>query len=127
VRALSIVSPGGTRIATGLKTIEVRRWRPDLAHDEDLIIVQNGRYLMKDGDEDSDGRVVAIVRVGAVRPFTRADMQAACATSFEEGWLAWELHMVRPVASSRAVLAARRLYELALPPDDAVSPALTTD
>ena len=126
MRALSIVSPGGARIATGLKTIEVRRWRPDLAPDEDLIIVQNVRYLMKEGDEDPDGRVVAIVRVGAVRPFTRADMQAACATTFEEGWLGWDLHTVRPVTSSPAVLAARRLYKLILPPDAVVAPALTT-
>jgi len=115
VRALSIVKPAGQRIAEGRKTIEVRRWRPDLAPDEDLLIVENGRYLMTEGDEDRDGRVVAIVRVGAVRPFTLSDMQAATARSFEEGWLAWELHDVRAVTSSAQVLAARRLYQLELP------------
>jgi hypothetical protein len=122
VRALSIVSPGGQRIAEGRKTIEVRRWRPRLAPDEDLLIVQNGRFLMKEGDEDRDGRVVAVVRVGAVRPFTLADMEAACATSFEEGWLSWELHAVRRVGSSVPVLAARRLYDLAWPSDAVAEP-----
>ena len=122
MRALSIVRPAGQRIAEGRKTIEVRRWRPDLAPDEDLLIVENGRYLMAEGDEDPDGRVVAIVRVGAIRPFTPADMAAATAASFEDGWLAWELHGVRRVTSSTTVLAARRLYELDLPADAFVTP-----
>jgi ASCH domain-containing protein len=117
MRALSIVRPGGQRIADGIKTIEVRRWQPELGPDEDLLIVQNERFLMNEGEQDPDGRVVAIVRVAAVRPFTRADMQAACATSFEPGWLSWELRAVRRVNSSSPVLAARRLYELDMPSD----------
>lgn len=115
--ALSVVKPAGRKIAQGQKTIEVRRWRPDLAADQDLMIVENERYLLKYGDEDPNGRVVAIVRIGVVRPWTFADLQASCATSFEEGWLAWELHSVRPVTSTVPVLAARRLYELDLPAD----------
>lgn len=117
LHALSIVRPAGQRIARGQKTIEVRRWLPGLAADEDLLIVENDRYLVADGDEDQDGRVVAIVRVRAVRPWTEADLAASCADNFEEGWLAWELHSVRPVTSDTPVLAARRLYELALPTD----------
>jgi hypothetical protein len=118
--ALSIVRPAGTRIAEGKKTLEVRRWRPRLRPDEDLLIVENGRYLMAEGDEDPDGRLVAIVRVGAVRPFTLADIAAAAAGSFEEGWLAWELHSVRRVTSATPVLAARRLYPLDWPADAVV-------
>ena len=117
MRALSIVKPAGRRIASGQKTIEVRRWRPDLAVDEDLIIVENERYLLRDGDEDPDGRVVAIVRVAAVRPWMESDLKASCVATFEAGWLAWELHSVRPVTSDMPVLAARRFYELALPSD----------
>ena len=122
--ALSIVGPAGERIARGDKTIEVRRWRPDLAPDQDLMIVENAQLLLRDGDEDPNGRVVAIVRVGAVRPWTEADLEASCAAKFEDGWLAWELHSVRPVRSSAPVLAARRLYELALPPDACIGAAL---
>ncbi|WP_312165793.1 ASCH domain-containing protein [Phenylobacterium sp.] len=122
MRALSIVNPAGTRIAEGEKTIEVRRWRPDLSADEDLIIVENGRYLLR--DEDADGRVVAIVRVRAVRPWTPLDLKASCASTFQEGWLAWDLHAVRPVTSSTPVPAARGLYGLALPADAIVGPAL---
>lgn len=52
--------------------------------------MENGRFLHNDGDEDDNGTAVAIVRVKTVRPFILADMQAACASYFEDGWLAWE-------------------------------------
>ncbi|MGX9962036.1 ASCH domain-containing protein [Roseomonas sp. F4] len=112
MRALSIVRPGGSRIAAGLKTLEVRRWVPELRPSDDLLIVENGRFLTGEGEEDADGVAVALVRVNAIRPFTPADMAAACATSFEEGWLAWELTDVRPLAPGRRLRAARRIYEV---------------
>lgn len=115
MKALSIVTPGGSRIAEGRKTLEVRRWRPDLDPSEDLLIVENGRYLHRDGEEDADGTPVAIVRVVAVRAFTPADMEAACASRFEEGWLAWELAAVRPVSAGGRVRAARGIYEVDFP------------
>lgn len=112
IKALSIVRPSGSRIACGDKTLEVRRWQPGLAPTEDLLIVENGRFLHAEGDEDEDGLAVAIVRVTAVRPFVLADMQAACANSFEQGWLAWELSDVRPVTPPVPVRAARGIYEV---------------
>ena len=117
MKALSVVSPAGTRIAAGLKTIEVRRWRPDLDPAEDLLIVENGRYLREPCDEDPDGRAVAIVKVARVRPFLPEDVAAAVASSFEEGGLAWELVDVRPVRSIHAVRAARGIYAVALSVD----------
>ncbi|WP_339481288.1 deaminase [Pseudomonas sp. RL_5y_Pfl2_73] len=114
MKALSIVRPSGGRIASGQKTLEVRRWHPPLAPSEDLLIVENGRYLHAEGDED-EGTAVAIVRVNAVRPFAVADMQAACASSFSEGWLAWELSDVRPIKRPFVVRAARGIYEVDLP------------
>lgn len=114
IKALSIVSPSGGRIACGQKTLEVRRWQPHLGPGEDLLIVENGRFLHVDGEED-DGHAVAIVRVRAVRPFVEADMQAACASSFAEGWLAWELTDVRPITPPLPVRAARGIYEVELP------------
>lgn len=77
---------------------------------EDLLIVENGRFLRQEHDEDYDGIPVAIVKVKAVRPFTLSDMEAACASYFEEGWLAWELASVRPVQATDRVLAARGIY-----------------
>lgn len=115
MKALSIVRPNGGRIASGEKTLEVRRWRPDLGPGEDLLIVENGRFLHTEGDEDEDGIAVAIVRVKAVRPFVLADMQAACAGSFADGWLAWELSDVRPVTHPVTVRAARGIYEVDFP------------
>lgn len=104
--------PSGGRIASGVKTLEVRRWYPDLAPCEDLLIVENGRFLHEEGDEDPDGIAVAIVRVKAVRRFVQADMKAACASYFEDGWLAWELSYLRPVTHPVTVRAARGIYEV---------------
>lgn len=113
-KALSIVSPGGGRIASGQKTLEVRRWHPHLDPAEDLLIVENGRFLHIEGEED-DGHAVAIVRVKAVRPFVEADIPAACASSYADGWLAWELTDVRPITPPVPVRAARGIYEVMLP------------
>ncbi len=115
MKALSIVSPGGSRIAAGLKTIEVRRWRPDLDPSEDLLIVENSRFLRGPSEEDPDGRAVAIVKVAQVRPFLTEDVAAAMASSFEEGWLAWELVDVRPVRLDSPVRAAPGIYEVEIP------------
>ncbi|MDD1997280.1 ASCH domain-containing protein [Pseudomonas putida] len=106
-----MVRPSGSRIASGQKTLEVRRWHPDLQPTEDLLIVENGRFLHADGEEDDDGIAVAIVRVKAVRPFILADMEAACASYFEDGWLAWELSDIRPI-SPVTIRAARGIYEV---------------
>lgn len=112
MKALSIVRPGGSRIATGRKVLEIRRWPPDISPTEDLLIVENSRFLREDGDHDPDGRAVAVVRVARIRPFLEADVEAACASYFEEGWLAWELIDVRPVMSEAKVLAARGIYDV---------------
>ena len=52
------------------------------------------------------------MRVKAVRPFVLADMPAACASYFEDGWLAWELSDVRPINSPVTIHAARGIYEV---------------
>lgn len=112
IKALSIVRPSGQRIASGEKTLEVRRWSPNLTPFEDLLIVENGRFLRQEHDEDYDGIPVAIVKVKAVRPFTLSDMEAACASYFEDGWLAWELVSVRPIQTTDRILAARGIYNV---------------
>jgi hypothetical protein len=117
MKALSLVKPSGTRIASGEKTLEVRRWKPSLRADEYLLIVENNRFLRNEGDEDDEGRVVAMVRVATVRPFVPEDMVAACGSYFEDGWLAWELVDVRPLFSTINVKAARGIYELHPPHD----------
>ena len=74
--------------------------------------MENERFLHNDGDEDDNGIAVAIVRVKAVRPFILADMQGACASYFEDGWLAWELSEIRPVTPPVTIRAARGIYEV---------------
>lgn len=117
MKALSIVSPGGTRIASGLKTLEVRRWTPQILPLQNLLIVENDRFLREDGDQDPDGRAVALVDVTSVRPFVEADITAACASAFETGWLAWQLTNVRPITSPTKILAARGIYDISFDPE----------
>lgn len=52
IKALSVVALDGQLIAAGKKTIEVRRLIPGLSPEEDLLIIENLNYLMKDGDEE---------------------------------------------------------------------------
>lgn len=112
MKALSVVSPSGQLIASGSKTLEVRRWRPELTPSDDLLIVENQRFLRQEGEKDENGIAVALCNVLRVRPFTLDDMPAACASSFEEGWLAWELVNIRPIRMPGRVLAARGIYDI---------------
>ncbi len=111
MKTISIVAPNGVRIADGIKTIEVRSWTPEVSPDEDLLIVENKRYLKVEGDVDPDGYAVAVVRVAKVRTFDRKDISAACATSFAEGYYSWELTHVRKLQNPFPVVARRGIYE----------------
>lgn len=113
-KALSIVYPSGSKIATGEKTIEVRSWRPPDNFNEDLLIIENNKFLRQEGETDPNGRPVAIVRIRAVRPYIESDIPAACASRWEDGYYSWELMDVRPITSNQQVLAARGIYEVNL-------------
>lgn len=113
-KCLSIVSPSGSKIASGEKTIEVRSWKPELDSDEDLLIIENKNYLRKDGDTDPDGKAVALVKVGKVREYVEEDIPAACASRWDPGYYSWELYDVRPIKSEAKLVAARDIYELEL-------------
>ena len=55
--ALSIVSPHGTNIASGKKTLEVRSWCHPSLPVRDLLIVENSVFLSLDMSVDPDGKV----------------------------------------------------------------------
>jgi hypothetical protein len=114
LKALSIVYPGGQKIASGEKTIEVRSWRPPSDLEGDFVIVENHKYLREDGDTDQDGKAVAIARVKNVREYLESDVPAACASRWEPGYYSWELCDVRPLRNAENVLAARGIYEIEL-------------
>ena len=111
MKALSVVYPGGSKIANGQKKLEIRRWHPGLSENEPLLIVENHNFLMNDGEEDF-GQAVAIVTIGQVREFALEDVEAACASSFEPGWLAWEIQSVKKIVTPFSVRAARKIYEV---------------
>ncbi|KMW72044.1 hypothetical protein TI10_18310 [Photorhabdus luminescens subsp. luminescens] len=111
MKAISIVAPAGQSIAVGKKTLEIRKWYPDLSDNEDLLIIENQHYLLKDGDEEI-GKAVAIVKIRNIRPFEEQDIEAACASYFESGWLAWELTDVRCIETPIEMIAKRKIYEV---------------
>ncbi|ENR5394177.1 TPA: ASCH domain-containing protein [Providencia rettgeri] len=113
MKAISIVRPSGQKIALGEKTLEIRKWPPNIDAEEELLIVENSRYLLSDDDEEM-GKAVAIVKVNKVRPFIESDMAAACASYYELGWLAWELTDIRAIAEPIEVIAKRKIYEVEL-------------
>lgn len=110
MKTISIVAPNGQRIANGIKTIEVRSWVPDLGSQEDLLIVENKKFLKTDGEVDSEGIAVGIVRVAEVRAFERKDIPGACATCYAEGYYSWDLSCVRKLKNPFPVPAMRGIY-----------------
>lgn len=114
--ALSVVQPAGDLIRAGRKTLEVRQWQPEGVPVRDLVIVQNGVRLSSAGvQEDAEGEAVALVDVVGVEPWGRQMLDAACATAWEPGWLAWRLERVRPLPRGLRVPARLRLYRVVLP------------
>lgn len=113
-KTLSIVHPNGTKIARGEKTIEVRSWQPPENFNEDLLIVENKKFLRSDGEVDPEGTPVALVKIKTVRPYEASDIPAACASRWEPGYYSWELTDVRPINSLTQVPAARGIYEVEL-------------
>lgn len=113
MKAISVVSPAGKNIALGKKTLEIRKWAPNIGCNEDLLIVENHNYLLKDGNEEM-GKAVAIVKVKNVRPFVESDIDAACASYYEADWLAWELTDIRAIETPIKMIAKRKIYEVEL-------------
>jgi hypothetical protein len=79
-----------------------------------LVIVENSKYLSAADQTDTEGRAVAIVDVRVVEPWRPDQVEAACSSGWQPGYLAWRLENVRQLATPVCALAARRLYELDL-------------
>ena len=106
--ALSIVAPHGENIAKGIKTLEVRSWKPEQLPLKNVVIVQNYRYLSQQDDQDV-GQVMAMVDFGDVHEWREDEVIAACASHW-----AWTIQNVRPIHSIERVAAKRKIYTLRL-------------
>lgn len=111
--ALSIVTPNGTGIAEGIKTLEVRSWVPTQLPVKDLLIVENQNFLVKDTDEE-EGVAVALVDVDSVHTWRNDEVNLACASAWSEGYFAWVLSNVRPIKQPVKILAKRKIYQVEL-------------
>ncbi|WNX70227.1 ASCH domain-containing protein [Acinetobacter baumannii] len=111
--ALSVVAPNGTRIAQGIKTLEVRSWVPAQLPLKDLFIVENQNFLINDGDEE-EGVAVALVDVDSIHVWRNDEIELACASGWSKGYFAWVLSNVRPMKRQLKVPAKRKIYQVSL-------------
>lgn len=84
-KALSVVHPGGQKIASGEKTIEVRSWKPP-----------------------------ALVKIKKVRDHLETYILAACASRWDPNYYSWELTDIRPIVTEEKAAANRGIYEVDL-------------
>lgn len=96
----------------GQKTIEVRSWHPGKLPLRNLLIVENSKYLSSDRPVDPDGRAVALVDVIAVHNWLESEIEAACSSGWQDGYLAWVLTNVRPLSGNVVLPARLQLYEV---------------
>jgi hypothetical protein len=110
--ALSIVSPHGTNIAEGRKTIEVRSWRPPYVPMSNILIVENHKFLTEAEPEDEHGLAVALADIVEVHDWLPQEVDAACSSGWQPGYKAWILQNVRPILPKVKLPAKRKLYEV---------------
>jgi len=113
-KALSVVAPAGDRIATKMKSIEVRSWAPEEIPLRNIAIVQNENYLLESGQEDKNAYVVAIVDFIKVEPWTERQQKEACSKEWSFGYFGWHITNVRKLAKPIKAIAKRKIYEIEL-------------
>lgn len=111
MKALSVVERAGRLITSGTKTLEIRHWSPEELPLLNLAIIQNSRRLTPDDPIDPDGQLVAVVDVRNVREW-KEDDPGAPGSTWERGWLAWELDNIRVVENGPKVPAERRIFSI---------------
>ncbi|KDM93283.1 ASCH domain-containing protein [Photobacterium galatheae] len=114
MKAFSVVSPWGEKIASGQKTLEIRSWQPETLPMKNIALVQNEIRLTQKGQTDPNGAVVAIVDIVGCKPWIQSESrQAGCDESeFVAGYVAWELGNVRKLNQPVKAMAKRKFYSL---------------
>jgi hypothetical protein len=114
LKALSVISPWGDKIANKEKRLEIRKWRPETLPLKDIAIVQNKNRLSKDKIEDPEGHIVAIVDIVSCKPWTINNcIPAVCNESdFSPNLFAWEITNIRKPSTLIKATAKRKFYEL---------------
>ena len=112
MKALTVQQPFASLIAYGEKTVEFRTWATD--HRGALAICASARNVGKldDGRTIPYGVVVATCLLKQCRPFTQADMEAACMDEMPktEGY-AWVLGAIKET-HPQPIKGKQRLFEI---------------
>lgn len=115
MKAISLKQPWANLIATGLKTIETRKWSTN--YRGELLIASSAEPRIV-----PYGAIVALVDIVNVRKFEWKDVLEACCDWYE-GY-AWELANIRPVVPI-GIKGKLNIYDVAITKDrfDFITPA----
>lgn len=112
IKALTIVKPYGSNIASGRKKLEFRSWLPPTLPVYDLLIVENGLYLSVDFPVDPEGIAVAIVDVLEAHEWQVHEVEDACSSGWTPGYWACRLSNVRPLYDMVRVAAKLKMFDV---------------
>lgn len=117
-QAISILSPAVENIMNGSKSIEIRSWKPGIIPLNNVVLVQNKKYLKNQYDEDF-GVALAIadfvsVREWSYEDFLRQDENTTLSKSWAPGYFVWEIENVRPLKRAVECVARKGIYILDL-------------
>ncbi|NXZ87923.1 hypothetical protein HZI30_13370 [Serratia fonticola] len=115
-QALSILKPAVDNILNGSKKLEIRSWTPPYMPLNNVVLVQNEKYLVNQDDED-DGFAMAIVDFTSIFPWTEADYlrQKNTTTMWKEwklGYFCWTIENVRVIKKPMPCKAMKGIYTL---------------
>ena len=91
IKAISLHQPFASLIASGLKTLETRRWSTN--YRGRLLICSTQKPKI---DGMPLGQALCVVSVTGCRPMVKADETAACCEWYK-GAFAWELKHITPI------------------------------
>ncbi|MNG63975.1 hypothetical protein D3C79_222110 [compost metagenome] len=117
-QALSILKPAVNNILNGSKELEIRSWTPPQLPLNNVILVQNEKYLINQDDEDN-GLAMAIVDFTSVIPWTKdifVNQEASTTMSKEwkPGYFLWVMKNVRKIEIPVLCRAKKGIYTLDL-------------
>lgn len=117
-QAISILNPAVENILNGSKSIEIRSWHPETMPLNNVILVQNEKYLKNQMDVDF-GVAMAIVDFVSVREwlyedYLRQNQDTTLNKPWFSGYFVWEIKNVRPLHKPIPCLARKGIYTLDL-------------
>jgi len=105
VKTLSVQQPDADLIASGEKTIEIRKWRTH--YRGPLLIASSARPA----NQGPAGVALALVDLHAVEPMRRGDWRAACTDWYAPGLFSWHVRVLLAIDVPWPIKGRLGIYE----------------